>query len=226
MGKNEHLLTAIRSFAVLVYGYSIYFQEITPNPFNIHYLGKLKFLTYWDLLLQFSFFTLLLVTQSLLKIKKNSIIKLIDTLFFSLALPVSLIVSVTFWILYAIDREIILPVAIEKYYPVWLNHSTHTLVAILPLVEMLLGNYKRPSNKLGLSILNIFMISYLLLILYLALVDDLWVYPFLNLLNWPQRIAFFIVNFMFTSGCYFVGIYANKSLTVTSNNRSYKPKHR
>ncbi|XP_017493955.1 PREDICTED: androgen-dependent TFPI-regulating protein-like, partial [Rhagoletis zephyria] len=124
MASKESLLTGVRLLAVLIYGYSIYYQQITPNPFNVHRIGKLKFLTYWDLLLQFSFFTLLLLSQSLLKIKSKSLTKAIDVIFYSLALPVSLIVAVTFWGLYAIDREIIFPKAIEKYYPVWLNHAT------------------------------------------------------------------------------------------------------
>lgn len=120
------------------------------------------------------------------------------------------IVTGTFWGLYAIDREIIFPRAVEKYYPMWLNHATHTLVAILPFIELSLGKYKLPSKKLSLTVLNIFMVSYALVVLYLALVDDLWVYPFLALLNWPQRIAFFIGTFIANSGFYYVGVLATK----------------
>ncbi len=49
MASKESLLTGVRLLAVLIYGYSIYYQQITPNPFNVHRIGKLKFLTYWDL---------------------------------------------------------------------------------------------------------------------------------------------------------------------------------
>jgi len=210
MAKNDSLLSGIRLFAFLIYGYSIYYQQITPNPFNVHPIGKLKFLTYWDLLLQFTFFTLILFSHSLLKIKSKSLNKLIDVFFFSLVLPLSLIVAISFWGLYAIDREIIFPVAIEKYYPNWLNHSTHTLVAILPFLELWLGKYKLPSKRLCLTVLHAFMIAYLLLVLYLALVDDLWVYPFLNILNWPQRIGFFIVSTIGNCLFFFVGVGASK----------------
>lgn len=145
--------------------------------------------------------------------------------------------SVTFWGLYAIDRELIFPKAIEKYYPVWLNHATvsthfssrniyktlfalqHTLVAVLPFAELWFGKYKLPSKKLSLVILNAFMVVYLSVMLYLALVDDLWVYPFLNLLNWPQRIAFFAVCFISNCGFYYVGVMV-ADMKNDSNSRS------
>lgn len=49
MVDASNLLTGVRLFAFLVFGFSIYYQQVTPNPFNVHAIGKLKFLTYWDL---------------------------------------------------------------------------------------------------------------------------------------------------------------------------------
>lgn len=136
---NRSTLAAIRLSAVAIYGYSIYYQQVNNTLPVKKPFGKLKYLTYWNLvriqrhsgcnlflwftlqLLQFTYFSLVtLATVS----KSKVATKLIDFLFFALAFPMALIVSSSFWSIYAIDRELIFPVVLEKYYPTWLNHST------------------------------------------------------------------------------------------------------
>lgn len=56
MGNNDNLLAGIRLLAVTIYGYSIYYQQNNPSPFNVHAIGKMKFLTFWDLVRVFSTF--------------------------------------------------------------------------------------------------------------------------------------------------------------------------
>ena len=91
-------------------------------------------------------------------------------------------------------------------FTLFISFVQHTLVAVLPFAELWFGKYKLPSKRLSLVLLNAFMVVYLAVMLYLALVDNLWVYPFLNLLNWPQRIAFFAGCFIANCGFYYVGV--------------------
>lgn len=91
MSVAKSFLAIIQLLAFFIYLYSIYYQEIVKcknAPVVFKTYGKLKFLTYWDLLLQFGFSTII-VLNNLLKIK--SLERFIDTIFYSLALPVSLV---------------------------------------------------------------------------------------------------------------------------------------
>jgi hypothetical protein len=67
----------------------------------------------------------------------------------------------TFWGLYAIDRELVLPAAMDPYFPGWLNHIVHTNVAIFTTLEMIISFRVYPDRKSGIKMLLAFMICYL-----------------------------------------------------------------
>lgn len=46
--------------------------------------------------------------------------KLRDYVFSTLAFPVALHVAITFWGLYAIDRELVFPKVLDSFFPNWL----------------------------------------------------------------------------------------------------------
>ncbi|OTF75264.1 hypothetical protein BLA29_001260 [Euroglyphus maynei] len=143
-------LTIVRLLSFLIYLYSIYWQYVVQLPFispERKVFGPFKFLTYWDLLLQTGFFFLLLIQQQLFDSRQFK--NFIGLIFYSLALPVSLLVSSTFWILWSIDRELVLPAILDPYYPPWLNHSTHTMISILTIMELFVGQHKPPKTRKG-----------------------------------------------------------------------------
>lgn len=45
-------------------------------------------------------------------------------------------VSFIFWVLYAVDRELIFPASLDEWFPSWLNHIMHTLPAVGAFVEL------------------------------------------------------------------------------------------
>lgn len=51
----------------------------------------------------------------------SAIRKFKDYVFAAFAFPLALIVATTFWILYAIDRELILPKYMDEFFPVWVR---------------------------------------------------------------------------------------------------------
>ncbi|GBP16731.1 Androgen-dependent TFPI-regulating protein [Eumeta japonica] len=56
--------------------------------------------------------------------KKTPLItRLRDTIFSSIAFPLAIFVAFTFWSIYAIDRELIFPRALDAVFPVWSNHN-------------------------------------------------------------------------------------------------------
>lgn len=123
----------------------------------------------------------------------------------TLAFPLAMFVGLTFWGLYAIDRELIFPEILDTYFPMWLNHLMHTNIMLFTLLELLTSYRKYPSRKVGLSILVGFMLTYLVWIHYLYAHTNKWVYPVLNVLNLPGRIIFFVSNLAITIAVYVLG---------------------
>lgn len=77
--------------------------------------------------------------------------------------PFSLMVSLMFWGLYNINRDFVLPEACDEIFPKWLNHSVHTNILLLPVVELMTARQRLPSFK------NAFYGISLLLVVYDAL---------------------------------------------------------
>lgn len=42
----------------------------------------------------------------------------------------------SFWSIWAIDRELIFPKALDPFFPSWLNHVLHTSIVIFSTIEM------------------------------------------------------------------------------------------
>lgn len=144
--------------------------------------------------------------------EKPLIRRIKDAIFSSLAFPVSMFVGVSFWALYAVDRELILPKAIDAYFPTWLNHVMHTNVVIFILIELATSFRMYPKRKLGISILCTFMLCYLIWVHVIWFKTEMWVYPVLQVLSWPLRIVFFVFNLIFVCSFYSLGEKVNSAI--------------
>jgi len=112
----------------------------------------------------------------------------------SVVFPIGIFVVVTFWGLYAVDRELVFPAALDaSYIPPWLNHVMHTTVLLFLVLEKFLVYHDYPSRSKVLSAAIGFTLLYQVWILWMAFYADLWVYPVLKLLGWPMRLVFFAV---------------------------------
>lgn len=61
-------------------------------------------------------------TNETLPKKKPILRKIRDYLFAAFAVPLAINVSGMFWLLYAIDRKLVLPESMDAYFPGWYNH--------------------------------------------------------------------------------------------------------
>lgn len=61
-------------------------------------------------------------TNETLPRKKPMLRKIRDYLFAAFAVPLAINVSGMFWLLYAIDRKLVLPESMDAYFPGWYNH--------------------------------------------------------------------------------------------------------
>lgn len=124
--------------------------------------------------------------------KRPMIRKIKDMLMTCIAFPLSMFVGLTFWGLYAVDRELVFPKAIDPYFPTWLNHVMHTNIMVFILIEMFCTYSSYPSRKRGISVLISFMASYLVWMHIVYYKTGVWVYPVMEVLALPFRLCFFI----------------------------------
>ncbi|CAG2175054.1 unnamed protein product [Oppiella nova] len=223
MVRSYVLSVLVHMSATIVYGYSLYWCYTNPDIPTKNPKGAIgwryKYLTFWDLWLQFIAFSLCLLSDILSTQSKSSqIARLRDIVFNSLALPVGIFVVISFWGIYAVDRELIFPTGIEKWYPVWLNHTTHTIVLPVLLLESYLVCHQSASRGPRTSyphLLLIVVIAYLLWTLFIAMQTGHWVYGILEVLNWPSRGAFFAGSASLIMSFFYVGSYINTTFWGT-----------
>lgn len=176
------------------YVYGVYFSQVHLDiplrapKFRI--LGRFKYLTHWNLVLQAVMFTLFCIVDLVPVGSQRWLVRVRDHLFLSISLPLCMFVSTVFWTLFFINRDLIFPEVLEKFYPAWLNHLSHTAIVFTAVIEALVNYHRQPSRKFGLATMLVFGGVYLALIEYLGLVHDVWVYPVLEVLSSAGFCAF------------------------------------
>ncbi|KAK3911705.1 Androgen-induced gene 1 protein [Frankliniella fusca] len=210
-----HLVGAVQFTFAVFYDYTRVIipkevQEMGGSGFG----GKFVFLTFWDAILQAVYFTIALGNDAVGDHSPNPsnpplIRRIKDFIFASFAFPIAMFVAITFWSIMAIDRELVLPKKLDDYFPLWLNHIMHTNIAIFILLEMFLSCRKYPSKKSGLIGLTVFMAIYLSWTFVIYFNTNHWVYPVMEHMDWPFRIAFLLAMLAFCLILYLVGDFIN-----------------
>uniref|UniRef100_A0A8C9L7N8 Androgen-dependent TFPI-regulating protein n=1 Tax=Pavo cristatus TaxID=9049 RepID=A0A8C9L7N8_PAVCR len=151
-----HCLVLAWYFFVL---YSLTHLRTEERPSEVFlYGGQWKYLTVLNLFLQAVFYGVSFLADVLRLIKELRCAKCVissrDLLFSVLAFPVSTFVSISFWILYTYNRELVYPKSLDGVIPSWLNHTMHTAVLPLALLEILATPHRYPAKKKGLFLLG------------------------------------------------------------------------
>jgi FAR-17a/AIG1-like protein len=133
-----------------------------------------------------------------------------DYIFGTLSFPLALETTFMYWSMRLIDRELVFPKALDEFFPVWLDIALHTNVTIFVLLEMFFVKHQYPERKLAIKGLTTFMIGYLIWLLIIKANTGRWVYQLFEALPYPQRIVFFILSGVFSTGLYFIGEVLNK----------------
>ncbi|XP_030383641.1 androgen-induced gene 1 protein isoform X1 [Scaptodrosophila lebanonensis] len=212
-----HLVAAVQFSYGIFYDYNyVHFPATSSNDAVIYHPfgGKFKYLTFLDAIIQALYYVVSLVndfvgTNELAPKNAPTIRKFKDYLMATLAFPVALNVGVTFWTLYAIDRELVFPKVLDPVFPSWLNHVLHTNIMVFIVLELFTSYRAYPKRSKGLTGLAIFMVSYLIWIHIIKHYSGVWVYPVLEVLQLPQRIVFFVAVLGFTFALYLLGEFLN-----------------
>lgn len=224
--KSRIFVTIIHLCALGQFAYALYYdnfeiqrsyklqtspaRRMVPESF----WKKTKFLTYWGLMIQAFYYIVCLCndftgTNEVKPRQLPGIRKLKDYLMAALAFPIALNVGITFWSLYAIDRELVFPRILDTVFPSWLNHIMHTNIVVFIILEMFTSFRAYPPRSKGITGLSVFMISYLIWIHIVKHYSGVWVYPVLEVLQLPQRIIFFVAVLAFTLCLYLLGEFMN-----------------
>jgi len=162
---------------------------------------KRRFLTNWTYTVQMVYFFLCVIAHLLsvvpfLKKIKEKVDSLSNHIFTTIATPVALMVSIVFWAVFAIDRELIYPKGLDKIIPIWINHSIHTFNSALAIIDMYLVHHSYPSWGSAIKSIFAYLLCYAVCLFGTYYETDKWIYPLLHEMTWPQRIIFSVVVFI------------------------------
>ncbi|VDP00132.1 unnamed protein product [Heligmosomoides polygyrus] len=99
-----------------------------------------------------------------------------------------------FWVLYAIEPELVMPHWVAQLIPAWLNHVTHTLPIVYVMGELLLFDGEHPARRSSMSMAFMHIFIYFVIIYAVRVVDKYWLYPLLELLSVELHVVVFIVS--------------------------------
>merc|ERR1712241_267698 len=221
---NEMTIRKLASIAlqlsgVLSFAWAMHYQVYRINmpeklsPTRNQFGGVWKYLTFLNMLLQFIFFTIALLSNFTKRLHGVR-----DLVFASAAFPIGMFVGIIFWSIWAVDRELIFPKVLDQYFPAILNHLMHTTVIPLQLGQLLLVKHNFPSRSKGFTITAILCLGYLVWINYIYYMTGFWVYPVIKVLSAGQRIVFFAFCGFLGGVLFLIGDIANKMIWGRSVN--------
>lgn len=186
-------------------------HQLMPEPLRVY--GQLKFLTYQNLLIQ-----LLNATLHVGAFFSRSLAKPRDFVFSTLAYPVGSVVVYTFWaVWYLMGRELIFPVALSQYYPDWLNHATHTVVAPLNIVLAIMVNHKY--SGAGVLMTLAYFASYVIFLNYIKITTGHSVYKYLDTMNDVERLIYYMATGLFVFIVYKTGQFLTSFIHFKSSDQ-------
>uniref|UniRef100_A0A8D8UT78 Androgen-induced gene 1 protein n=1 Tax=Cacopsylla melanoneura TaxID=428564 RepID=A0A8D8UT78_9HEMI len=121
-------------------------------------------------------------------------------------------VAITFWALFVLDRNLVMPAEFDQYFPMWLNHIVHSMVFVLPVMEIITSPREYPSIQNGLIGLCVFQGVYLVWIHVVYYKCNMWVYPILEKLGLFARYMFLGSSVAFSIALYFGGQFLNNTI--------------
>ncbi|XP_052761334.1 androgen-induced gene 1 protein-like isoform X1 [Mya arenaria] len=224
----DNVRVIVHIVAFITYIYSLYYSLRYIGQGDEHYVylftyrgfgGKFKFLTFLNVLMQTVYFGLSIMNDlkgSHAKPsdggQKSKLQSFLDVYLAALVYPVGVFVVMTFWGIYAVDRELVYPKKLDELIPQWLNHTMHSTVLPFLLIEKIVVYHEYPTRRRGMSILLAFALLYLCWILWIAYYANIWVYPVLAVMEVHQRAIFIGILCVFFLTIYMVGESLNKAI--------------
>jgi hypothetical protein len=133
-------------------------------------------------------------------------------IFASLTFPLAFNVGGIFWLLFIIDRDLVVSEELQEVSPEWYTHMLRTNIMIFVVIEMICLNRQYPRHLHALIGLLTVLFAYIAWTLVILLITDHWVYPIFDDFNWQQRVAFYGFNIFVPVTFYFMGDLINTQI--------------
>ncbi|KAM8811438.1 androgen-dependent TFPI-regulating protein isoform 2-T2 [Eudromia elegans] len=114
----------------------------------------------------------------------------------------NLFVSVSFWVLYTYNRELVYPKSLDGVIPQWLNHAMHTTILPFAFLEIFATPHRYPTKKKGLFLVGFAYFLYMSWVLWIYSVTGEWVYPLFGLFS-PLGLAAFLAGSLAITVCFY-----------------------
>ena len=207
----EHSIVTTKSLfthvAGLIWcGFGVYYGRVHYNmPAFQKYGGRFQFLTMWASYLLFlgtAVGTVVDLSQLAKRrnekknsFKKGSSLLLLRDDFMVIWATLNWLVPILYWSVAYFDREGIHSIEVESYYPFngWYNHYLHSIPAFYVLLAVINVNYTHPPLTRALVYIIICFSAYISWLIWLANLNGVYVYPFLNKLS-TEGFVIFIVS--------------------------------
>ncbi|CAH1101820.1 unnamed protein product [Psylliodes chrysocephalus] len=199
-----------------------------PQGYRNMKIYENRFFTGWTFMLQILFVTIASVDEltkllGLPSVVKNLFGKTRAFLFNALLFPCTVLVIVTFWSIWHVDRELIFPKEIDEYFPSWLNHVLHSFIGIPILLELLLPKKDHfIAFKPAAVTLLLYCGIYQSLYFSIYFKDGVWLYPIYKVLDWPQRFIFNVIQVALILGFQYVGLAIQNSKNTKKSKQKVK----
>lgn len=123
----------------------------------------------------------------------GSLVKARDLVFTILAYPIGLHVTLFFWgYWFILGREYILPKEVDQFFPIWMNHITHTMMLPVNLALTLLVDHKYYPNGLTCSLA--YMTIYMIFVRYVKYQTGDVIYIFVKYMNELELVLYFLFS--------------------------------
>ncbi|XP_063243849.1 androgen-dependent TFPI-regulating protein-like [Bacillus rossius redtenbacheri] len=198
--------------ATLVYVSGMDLSNVTDEKVkNLRDFGPF-YLTLWNWGLHLLYFFMHCINHTLQKMPmkistslRRMMGQMTNYLFCALVFPLTIYVSSTFWIMFAYDRELLYPRALDAASPPWFNHVMHTSILPVALLELALHRHRFPPPRTACLSLAALLAAYGLAMTYVYFRYNVALYPLYPMLNWTQRGLFFAVSVAECSVFYLLG---------------------
>jgi len=201
-GATYHALALLHHVYAMKYTTEIEFHKSTDERIVEMELFANRYFTGWNIAIQ-TFYLILAVTADILHLfpenfrkYENKLLVLKGYIFTTFMFPCTLFVAAMFWGVYSINREWVLPAAVDAFVPEWLNHSMHTLILVPAIMEILITNHLLPSFKSAFIGLSVLLLIYDALFFYTYYQCGRWLYGLFYVFSWEERTYFMIMNYV------------------------------
>ncbi|XP_069705095.1 androgen-dependent TFPI-regulating protein-like [Periplaneta americana] len=170
------------------------------------------YFTTWNFVTQIVYFSICVGDAALGTMLKPNVRarvkRLQDFTFTTLVFPFTMFVSTFFWTLFMMDREMVFPKSAEILFPWWMNHSMHSVVLVVVILETLLCRHQLgASPDLSLVTLFGFFAAYDVVFVTTNIVYGVWLYPVFRILgSWSLRLLLLGTANLVILGFYVFGV--------------------